>query len=113
MGIAIRACWDPIRVRAFGTINAVYSTLGTKLAHPARLLIFQNSTDVDLYISFNGVDDNLELLAYGYMIVDLTSNKTIPAGFYQPEGDQIYVKDQGAAPSLGKVSLSVVYGAEL
>jgi len=113
MGIAIRARWEPIRTLAFGVINGVYSSLGTPLSHPARLLIFQNSTDADMYVSFNGIDDHLELMPYGYLIIDLSSNKTVPQGFYQAEGDQIYIKDQGVAATSGKVSMSVVYGAEL
>ena len=112
MGIAIRAKWEPMRVSGFATLGAAFSTLGTELSNPARLLIFQNSTPVAVYISFNGVDDNLMLIEQSYMVIDLSSNKTVPQGFYQSQGDQVYVRLVGGPAISGQVTLSVVYGSE-
>jgi len=112
MGVQIRLEFEPCRSLAFGNLSGTYAALGGPLAHSARMLILQNSTNTAVWISKNGVDDHLPLMPNGYMILDLTSNKTIPVGFFLSQGDQLYVKQRGAVPNTGFIDLSVIYGAE-
>ena len=76
-------------------------------------MVLQNTTDTAVMISFNGVDDHLPLVTNGYMILDITSNKTLPQGFFLAEGQTIYAAQLGAPATSGSVYLSVFYGAEL
>ena len=112
MSLAIRLQFEPCRTLAFNNIGAVYSTLGTPMTRPIRQMIIQNSTDAAIWISTDGVEDHLPMTPKGYLILDITSNKTLPQGFFLAEGQQIYIKQRGAAPTGGYVDLSVIYGAE-
>lgn len=87
--------------------------VGTAMTRPIRLIVIQNFTDVDLMFSFDGVNDHLPLATSGYLVLDLTSNKTIPQGFFLAEGSRLYVKQLSGAPGSGSAYLSTFYGAEL
>lgn len=104
MQVGMRARWEPMRTLAFGGISANYAAVGTPLANPCNQLIINNLTDVNLTFSFNGVTDHFELAAGTSIVDDIATN-----GYYQPGHDQIWVKDQGAAASLGRVSVSAKY----
>jgi len=110
MSIAIRAEFEEVRRLAFGGIGNVFAGIGTPFGHPVRMLLLQNMTDVTLTFSDNGILDKIDLLAGSHIILDMTSNKTIDQGFTIEKGTRLYVRWLDGAPSLGRVSLSVVYG---
>lgn len=113
MSLAIRLQAEPLRSVGFAALGGAYSTLGTPMSHPIRLIVLQNFTDTGVMISFNGIDDHLPMVEDGYMILDVTSNKTISQGFFLAEGQQLYVKQLGAPATSGSVYLSVFYGVEV
>jgi hypothetical protein len=113
MSLAIRCMAEPVRELAFGALGVAYMPVGTQMTRPIRILVFQNTTDTAVMISFDGVDDHLPLVPNGYMILDLTSNKTIPQGFFFAEGQTVFAKQIGAIPTSGSVYVSAFYGAEL
>lgn len=102
---------ETLRSLAFGSISSSYAALGSQISNPARILMFQNFTDVDLLFSFDGINDHLILPSDGFLLLDVTANKTREQGFYIQEGKQIYVKDTGSAASSGSAYLTVFYGA--
>ena len=111
MSVAIRAEFEEIRRLAFGLIDPVaFTGIGTAFAHPPRMVLLQNFTDVTLVFSDDGVKDKIDLLAGTYIILDLTSNKTIDQGFCLQQGTRLYARYYDGAPTLGFVSLSVIYG---
>lgn len=109
---AIRLLIEPIRSVVFGNLSANYLTLGTPMIHAVRIFYLTNYTDTGVMISFDGVHDHLALVPNGYMILDITANKTLPEGFFLAEGQQVYVKTIGALPTTGSVYFTVFYGTE-
>jgi len=78
------------------------------------MLVMQNLTDAPIWWSFDGINDHLPMAVNGYLILDITSNKTLPQGFFLAEGQRLYVKQYSAvAPTRDAVHLSTFYGAEL
>jgi len=47
----------------------------------------------------------------GYLLIDVTANKSLSGGFYLAQGKIIYVKRLGT-PTTGSVYLSVFYGED-
>jgi len=112
MSLAIRLQADPVRSLAFGGISGVYAGIGTSIDKPARMVLLQNLTDALLMISMDGVNDHIPIATNGYIILDITANKTIDTGFFIAEGQRFYVRDEGAAATLGSAYVSVFYGSE-
>jgi len=94
---------------AFGSIVAGYTQIGTPFAHPIRIMMVQNLTDVLLQFSFDGSVDHFVLPAGGQMIIDATANQlSNVAGFFLSVGTKLSVKRIGT-PSSGAVYLSTFY----
>jgi len=103
---------EPVRSLPFGSIGTAYTGIGGSMNKPIRIFFLQNLTDVNLFFSFNGIDDHFPLPANGFILLDITSNKTISQGFFLAEGQRIYVKQIGV-PTTGSVYLTTFYGDEL
>lgn len=70
----------------------------------------QNATNGNSLWSLDGVNDHFFIPASGFILFDLTTNKTLPQGAFIGQGTTLYVKQSGAAPSSGAVYVSVLYG---
>ena len=108
---AIRLLFEPVQSLAFGSISGTYMGIGIPLANPARMIFVQNLTDATLMFSIDGISDHFPLPSEGFLLMDVTSNKTSTQGFYISEGTRFYVKEIGT-PSTGSVYLSVMYGID-
>jgi hypothetical protein len=110
--LAIRLEFEPLRSLAYTSISGTYMGVGTALAHPARQILVQNLTDVLMTFSWDGIHDHFVLPANGFLLLDITSNKTIlHGGFFIAEGSRLYVNTAGS-PSTGGVYFSSMYGAD-
>jgi hypothetical protein len=110
MSQEIRLACEPVRSMGFVTIGAGYLPIGTRLNHPARIMFLQNLTDATLMFSVDGTNDHFPLATMGYLLLDITSNKTVSQGLYMAEGQNIYVKQLGV-PLNGSVYLTYFYGS--
>ena len=110
---SVRVLAEPLRSLAFGSIGSTYMPIGTAFAHPIRLLYVQNLTDVAVLFSFDGIHDHWILPTEGYMILDLTANKTREQGWYISEGQIVYAKEFSGPPTQGGVYVSAFYGSDL
>lgn len=110
--LSIRALAEPLRSLAFGSIGASYMGVGSAFEHPIRILKFFNLTDVSMLVSLDGVEDHDILPPMGYMILDLTANKTREQGWYLAEGQRVYVRYLSGAPTLGSFYVTTYYGLE-
>lgn len=108
--LAIRLAPEPVRSLAFGAIGGAYMGIGTAFAHPIRIIMIQNLTDVSLMFSFDGIDDHVPLPGSGFLLLDVTTNKSVSNGFFIAEGTRIYVKTIAAPVTVGSVYVSVFYG---
>lgn len=111
MSLAIRLAPEAARSLAFGSIGAAYMGVGTAFTEPIRLMILQNFTDASVWISFDGVNDHIPLTTLGYVVLDITANKTTGQGWFIAEGTRIYTKRLGT-PTSGSVYVSTFFGAE-
>src|SRR5580693_3069605 len=109
--LSIKLLPEPVRSLAFGSISGAYMGVGTPLSNPSRLIIFQNFTDSALMVSFDGITDHLPVAANGFVLLDVTANKSATQGFYIAEGTRFYVKEIGV-PSLGTFYISSFYGID-
>ena len=110
MSLAIRLVPETLRTLAFGAIGAGYAAVGAALAHPCSILLLQNATNSGSLWSLDGVNDHFFIPAGGFILLDLTTNKTLPQGAFISQGTIFYVKDSGGAPASGAVYVSVMYG---
>lgn len=110
--IGIRFRLEGLRTLAFGGISGVYAGVGTALENPAHMLILKNLTDAELFASLNGVTDQIHLAEGEVIVLDITTNKSLGGGFFLAQGERVYVKDAGVAPTQGAVYLSVIYASE-
>ena len=109
--LSVRMKFEPIRALGFAAIGAGYMGVGTSIDHPARQIFIQNLTDVPLMFSFDGITDHFPLPANGFFLNDISSNRTGQSGeFCMAIGDRLYAKELGAAPAVGNVYFSVIYG---
>jgi len=107
---AIRLVPESVRSLAFGSIGAGYTGIGTAIVNPVRMFHIQNLTDVTLMFSYDGVNDHFPLPPNGFLLLDITANKSRDHGFYLAEGTRVYVKEVGT-PTSGSVYLTVYYGS--
>ncbi len=109
--LAIKVLPEAVRSLAFGSISGTYMGVGTPLTNPSRLVIFQNFTDGAMMVSFDGITDHVPVAANGFILLDITANKTVSQGFYIAEGTRFYVK-QIDAPTTGSFYISTFYGID-
>ncbi len=100
---------DELRSLAFGAIGATYLPLGIAFAHPMRIIKIINTTNTDMFISFDGTLDNDYVPAGSFILYDITTNQYNDAGWFFRTGTQVYVK-YNTAPASGSVFLAAVYG---
>ena len=110
--LAVRARFEPIRTIAAADIGSGLTMIGTILVNAARQFYIFNGTDALLMFSTDGINNQFVLPSNGYMINDLTSNKTQVHGLYLPTGGGLWVAQIGT-PTTGSVYFTVMYGAEL
>jgi len=109
MSVAIRLIPETVRELAFGSIGVAYAGIGTALDRPIRILFVQNLTDTLLMFSLDGVNDHFPLDTNGFLLLDVTANKTIDTGCFIAEGTRIYVQEV-VSPTTGSVYVSAFHG---
>lgn len=112
MSLAIRLRAETLRSLGFASIGATYMGIGSPFLHPIRIFELQNLTDALLLFSFDGINDHIALPAQGFILLDVTANKTITSGFFLAEGDRVYVKES-ETPTTGSVYVTAFFGQEV
>lgn len=109
---AIKVRYETLRSLAFGSIGASYAAVGSALANPVRILKVTNTTDADLLVSMDGVNNMDIVAASGFYLYDFASNASEKGGLLEQQANQIvYVKQASGAPTLGSVYVTVVYAS--
>lgn len=102
-----RPAFQPILSVAAASIGATYTSLGT-LSNDAVLVVAKNRTDGDVFISFNGVDDNLLLIPNEVTSYNITTNSPYLTSLLLPKGATISVKDGPTAPTTGSLYFEIL-----
>ena len=90
----------------FSVVAVGYLAIGDSLDTSARALLFQNDTDVKIWITDNPLEDQLPLSSGKSLILDISSNKQSDEGFVAARGKQFYVKAYAGLPSLGDIHIT-------
>jgi hypothetical protein len=94
------ARFDGLRVVSYLSITSSYTPFGLPLDHSMRLLDFQNDTDALIYLSFDGVNDNIAMTPGGsFRIYDVTADQDTNEKFRYQRGTQVMLKYVGSAPT--------------
>jgi hypothetical protein len=104
------ATFDALREAAFGSVIAGYTAMGAAMRDNVRILMIYNTTDTDIYISFDGATDHLRIPSHGGETYDFTANKVRDDGLFLPIGTIVYQKRTGGAPTGGNIWVQVTYG---
>lgn len=109
MAFGTQVEFDPVREITFGDVGATYSAWGAPLGEHVRLISFQSSMDVDLYISFDAINDHIRLAQNSFKLLDLSANKIRDDGLFLASGTQIYVKEVSSSPASGAAWIEVMF----
>ena len=101
---------DILRSLPFGSITTAYQPLGTSLGHNWRIWKITNTTDGDMFISFDGINDNLFVPANTFTLYDISTNsdQDSATALSMSVGTQYFVR-YSAAPTKGSVNLEGIY----
>ncbi len=105
---SIRLNSIPVQAVAFGSVASSFTAMGVAMPEPIRILKVNNSTNADVYISFDGTTVNDVIVASSGMVIDVTTNKSIDQGMFLAKGTIVYLK-YVSAPTSGNVYLSAYY----
>lgn len=104
------ALFDNIREIAGTSVNASYQIVGTSFKVNPRIIGFNNSTDQDIYISTDGINNMLRIASNSFKLYDVQMNKSATGDNLFPIGSGIWVKQTaGGAPSKGTFWVEAIY----
>jgi hypothetical protein len=102
---------DALRVVAFGSITGSYTPVGTAFTHIMRTIRFVNTTDADVLISFDTVNDNIIVPAGSFVLYDCTTNREESLSYFVFSiGTQVFIKQSSGAPSKGSFYVECLFG---
>ena len=108
MADSSRIAFEAINELAFGGISSSYALIGTT-TQPARIFSITNSTNENMYISFDGSTDHLKILPNGFKLYDLNTNHGQESRLELSKNTSVYVKDDGTGATVGSVFFEVIY----
>lgn len=108
MAISNVARFDAIRSILFGSITNSFAVLGSPLAHITRVIKFTNTTNANMFISYDGTTTNDIVSAGGFVLYDIMSNAGNDGQFSISRGTQLYIK-YDTAPTSGMVVVTCIY----
>jgi hypothetical protein len=100
--------FDALRAIVAGSITNSYVEFGSATPLPAVAITFKNGTNGIVYVSFDGVTDNLAYPPTTFGVYDLSTNKPTTVSLVLPEGTPIMIKYSGSAPTTGSFYAEVV-----
>lgn len=108
--VSIRVFPEPLRSLAYTSISGTYMGIGTPLVWPSRILMFQNSTDADMYISWDGINDHMFLPNHSFSLFDFATNKLNQQGWFASGNQRFYAREVSTIPTEGAVYVTSMYG---
>lgn len=105
------ARYDVLRSLAYTGISGSYANVGTATGHAMRGFCVTNNTNGDLFISFDGTNNNLFVAAGSFRLYDVAANSAASTSSNElvlQIGTQFMAK-QSTAPSSGSVYIECFY----
>jgi hypothetical protein len=104
------ALFDELREIAYGSITSVYQNVGPSFSVNPRIIAFNNSTDVDLYISTDGSTNMLRIASNSFKLYDVEANKSSTGDNLFPMATSIFVKETSeGVPTKGSFWVEAIY----
>lgn len=101
---------DTLRELAFGSVAAGYTNIGTALTVPLNICFVSNTTDKDVYVSWDGVTNHMRIKNGETRQIPAVANGMLGFGSFIPVGTQFATKQTSAgAPTLGAVVVEGYY----
>lgn len=97
---------ETMRTIDSSTITGSFQVLGSPLEFASRMLIFVNDSTEKVFISWDGVNSHLPLVAGATVVLDMTSNAVANAPLSTSALTQFYVKGTASA---GSVDIATFY----
>lgn len=110
MAYGTKVAFEAVREAAFGAITANYTAVGSATSDYVRIMAINNSTNEEVYISFDGTTNHLRLAANSFKLFDFTASSVHDDGFFLSNRTIFYVKHLGVAPTSGSVWIEVIVG---
>lgn len=92
--------------------TGAYQKLGGPLLFASPLMKFVNNSNVDVFVSWDGVTDNDIIPAGGFALYDFSSDAGTIRGLFAPKNTQFWVKGAATATNSGIFYLVVFYTSE-
>lgn len=108
---SIRLAAIPVQTVAYSAVTSSFVAMGAAMPEPIRVIKINNSTNSDIYVSFDGSTAHDVVVASSGMVVDITTNKSIEQGMFLSQGTVVYIEYVSGAPTSGNVYLSAYYAA--
>ena len=74
MAYGKRVFFEPVREVGFGSITGSYTAVGGATTHEGRIISLNNTTNVDLYFSFDGTNNHCRIAAGSFQLFDFMAN---------------------------------------
>lgn len=110
----VRALYDPLRYINYSVLMAdTFIAVGAPFTNAIRAIKFNNTTDANLIVSYDGITYHDFIVANGAFVFDISSNKANQGGYLEmPANGRPYVMlETGAAATEGNVYVTVIYAA--
>jgi len=103
---------ETFRTRTGASLTASYKTIGSVITHPSRQLIIVNNTGILVYISWDGTNDHVALLAGASLVLDSSSNSVSDSVLATRAQTQFYARDPAnLGTGTDNIYLSTFYAA--
>lgn len=102
----VRIFPETLRSANASTFTGSYQALGSPLGHSIRLVKWTNTSNVDVTISWDGINDHEILPANSFVLLDVSSNREVSNQWEIQNGLQFYIK---AAVGVGSVYMSAYF----
>jgi hypothetical protein len=103
------AQFETLRSIAFGSITSSFTPIGNPFLNTLRMFRIVNNSDGDVFISTDGINDQLFVPAGTFVLYDVAANSGIDSNFRIQAGTQFYVA-YSSAPSKNSVYVEAIYG---
>jgi hypothetical protein len=97
---------------AYTSLSSSFVAFGAKVGFPLSIIKIQNTSDVAVYISWDGTHIHDVVPGNAGMVLDLTANKSVEHGIFISAQTIFYAKSVSGTPTYGAVYLSAFYGQD-
>lgn len=103
-----KVVFNDIREMAFGSVTGSYQRIGTVFGHAVQVVILNSTLDVDVYISFDGTNNQFRVASNSFKLLDISANSTFNGYLFIAKGDGVFIKNAGSAPTEGNFWVEAV-----